>query len=562
MAWKKRSPQIAYLESDHVITKLAKIRGIKSTELDRYMNPTSKELHSPFLMKNIEIASERIVEAIRKNQRIAISNDCDTDGVCGMAQFVRYLRDCEHKNYYVTHNERSRGHGVHNQLDKIENGTELLVIIDSSSTEDSKDAIFSIISRGIDVIILDHHDVEVDYHDLIPRVIMVNPQQIDCFYPNKHISGSTVVYKTLQMVDDIIGMGTVDDYLDLVAVGMYADVMRVDVLENRYLIMQGMKNIRNIGLMSILKVNDKLKEPVTSQTIGFTLAPSINGTMRLDKIEYVIKLLLEDDALVAYNIAKDIKKFNDQRKAEQKEIVERYLSHYVNPDNKVVVVIDKDASKGYNGLVATTLAEKFKRPAIVMHVNQDGECAGSFRAYGDFKMKKFLVSNFKFGKYANTIKYAVGHEQAGGIGVHVSNLNALVSGMNAELANVHFDTDLEYDLEIAADDLTTSFIQQVEKFNFLTGKGFPTATFKVTGCTVLKRDVLGKERKDTVKITCDNNLALMKFRTDSDWGLDIIDEDAWVNTVDVIGQLNVNVFVTRSGRRVTNQVFVEDYKKV
>src|SRR5690606_32075170 len=177
----------------------------------------------------------------------------------------------------------------------------------------------------------------------------VNPQQEGDEYPNKFLSGAGVVFKVIQVMEDMLGaQSKVNpfDYMDLVAVGMYADVMRVDVYENRYMIMNGLRNMKNVGLVRILKGGKVNMFKIDASAIGFTIAPLLNGVARMDNIKLAIDILLTDDDNVAKKLRLKMAKLNDTRKVLQKQIVEQYMTK-VDQNNKVLVVFDEQSSKGF-----------------------------------------------------------------------------------------------------------------------------------------------------------------------------------------------------------------------
>jgi single-stranded-DNA-specific exonuclease len=538
--WKPRNNELRFNKGEDIIDSLLKIRGVKDKE--NFLNPQQSELHDPYLMKNMKEASEVIIEAIKRNKKIAISADCDTDGISSLALMTRYISKLTN-NFYVTFNQRSEGHGIENQMDMIEDDTDLILILDSSTN--SNRACDTLHSKGIQMIILDHHDFEKKNE----HPIIVNPK-LDDTYPNKGLSGAGVVYKMLQTLDNTFGLGCVEDYLDIVAVGMVGDMMPVDVLENRYMIIQGMRNIVNPGIRAILEVNGVKEENINSQTIGYTISPLINGASRMDRIELAIDLLLCDDFDQCLSIALDMKELNEKRRTIEKELFERYSSK-INDEEKVIIVTDEEASKNFNGLIANKIAQAYKRPAIVMRSHL-GTLAGSFRNYAGFPMNSFLnqpdVKKF--------INYAVGHEFAGGIGLRESNLKFLKRIIDKKLSNVDFDNSVIYDIELDAKEVNCDMIREIEEFDFLTGTGFPSANFLIKNLFVEQEvKVMGKNR-DTIKIICDG-VDIIKFRVNEEWASEVEEMD----TIEVIGQLKINEYTNwNKVTTITPQIFAELYK--
>ncbi len=177
----------------------------------------------------------------------------------------------------------------------------------------------------------------------------MNPQLDDS--PNKALSGAAVTYKLIQVIDDRLGTGTPEDFLDLVAVGLVADIMDMSVMENRYLVKEGLKNINNTGLLAILTNAKADMDALSSTTIGFTIAPMLNGVARMDRIELALELLVEDDFDKCKKLVKEMVKVNDERKAKEKSLTEMYEDQ-INPEDKVLIVVGTDPSKSFNGLVA------------------------------------------------------------------------------------------------------------------------------------------------------------------------------------------------------------------
>lgn len=533
MKWEQREAIIPCNSGDTVLSRLAKIRGLN---LEQFLVPDAGKQNDPYLLDNIEDAANRIIRAAKTGEKICISADCDSDGIFSTAIMTRYLRQFTDK-LYVIYAQRSEGHGIEHQMHKILPDTNLLIILDSSTN--SVDACDTITSSGIDIVILDHHGVEVRN----PHAIIVNPQ--NDIYPNKEISGAAVTYKTIQVIDDTLCSGMPEEYLDLVACGMYADMMSALEPENRYLITTGMQNINNEGLKAILYCSKIEVENFTCSTIGYTISPLINGVARMDQIELAIDLLLEDDYVKCVNIVHEMKSVNEKRKQIARKLFDSY-SAQVDPNDKVLIAIDENASKGFNGVIANELAQQYQRPALVLR-RINGILTGSYRTFGNFKMKSFL-NTFPM------ITYALGHEEAGGVELKEIHLDHFKEFIDKKIKSV-VSSKLEYDFDIDAREVTVDFIQDIERFNYLVGKDIPPAKILVKNLFVEERKVMGKNR-DTVKIICDG-LECIKFKVTPIWAKDV----DFLDDLDVIGSLSLNEWVSRKGKVVTNQIIVDDYKK-
>lgn len=540
MKWEQRTPLIPYAKKDDILTKLMKIRGIEN--IKEFLNPPATVLNDPYILNNIEDAAIVIIKAITSGKKICISADPDSDGVMSTAIMYRYLIK-QTDNVYIIYSERSKGHGIGNQIEQITEDTDLVIILDSSTND--YDAVKSITDKGMEVVILDHHAPEETYRDH-DKAIIVNPQLDD--YPNKEISGAAVVFKTIQVIDDSLGTGEVYDYIDLVACGIYADMMDVSVLENRYIIKRGMENIKNLGLKAILEVNKIDK--VDSQTIGFKIAPLINGSARLENLGMAIQLMISDNYAECMSIVSEMILLNEDRRIKEQKLFEEYRKQ-VNEEDKVIIILHEEESKSFNGLVATKVAQEYKRPAIVAR-NHGGTIAGSYRSYGDFSMLNFM------NKFKKLITYAVGHDGAGGVAFKTFHLDRLKKAIEKELDGFDFDPKIEYDIEIECKEISNELILDIGKFDYLTGKGFPASKFLVKNIFVDDNPKTMGKNNDTVKIIC-NNITVMKFKTDERWAEDV----GFLDTIDVVGQLNLNVWTNwKKETTITNQVFADDYRIV
>ena len=422
----------------------------------------------------------------------------------------------------------------------------MLIIIDSSSND--VEACKKLVEDfGIEIIILDHHAIEVEN----PYVILVNPQQEGDKYPNKFLSGAGVVFKTLQVMEDVLGdEGEVDpfDYMDLVAVGMYADVMRVDVYENRFMIMHGLRNMKNVGLVRILKGGKVDLFKIDSSAIGFTIAPLLNGVARMDNIKLAIDILLTDDDNEAKKLRLKMQKLNDSRKVLQKQIVDQYLTK-VDHDRKVIMVFDEQASKGFNGVVAQQLAQTYKRPALVGRLHK-GTASGSFRSFGGFNMQDFLMES-------GLVEESKGHTQAGGFVIKEENLEALEQYIEDNLPELKDrEPTIIYDVEIDIEDVP-EYIKPMEQFNKVTGNGFPKVITRVNGAMIEKVETLGKT-KETRKFKTFDNFELIKFKVDESYG----NEVGVYDTIDAVGELKMNEWYNFSKKEkvAIPQLILEDLR--
>lgn len=547
-----------------LIEKLAEVRGIDN--LEEWMNPPSTVVHSPYELSNIDKAVELIVLAIHKKMKVRIVADIDTDGVCSAGLMYNYLRVLTSNIGYI-HAQRIDGHGVEAVMDKIEDDVELLIIVDSSSNsvEDCK----ILHDKGIPVIIIDHHKIDKEN----PYAIIVNCQMGD--YPNKHLSGSAMCYKVCQVIDEYLGIELADEFQDLSAIGIVADLMNVKDMENRYLIYNGINNIKNIGVKEILKQRKiDYSAGINTTSIGFTIAPIIGACSRFNKIELALELLTCEDEKRAKALVKEMIAMNEQRKTNQKKYVENAIES-IDSSNNVIVYVDNEIDSGFRGLIATEFSERFQKPVFVLTEFYDGdgnviEYKGSARSVGSIPLQSLCVESELF-------HFATGHEAAFGVSFSAEDLDKIITFFNDTLDSTALLRVFEYDLELEASDIDEMDIKEVEKFSKIVGQGFEEPKFLVKGLVVEEgytqklgnhvRAVMGANN-DTVKIICEDDFALMKFRTQDTFAKDIQDHyengDNFATEIDAIGSLNLNRFYHGGHKRyiTTKQVFLEDYRIV
>lgn len=558
MKWIQRKWVTTPNKKDSIMTKIAKIRGIEEPE--RFLNPTSDELHDPYLMKNIEEASSRIIYAIEQRQKIVVSFDPDCDGLMSATTAIRYLKKYSDQVDFI-YGERGDGHGIkemihikedvksernklnQENIEKIKNA-DLLILVDSSTSDTA--ACQMIQEWGVDIVILDHHGIEQEN----PHAIIVNPQQTGCEYPNKHLSGAGVVLKTLQVVEENLennGKADPFDYIDLVAVGIYSDIMRLDVLENRYLIMEGMRNMKNTGLVRILKSGKANMLKINSNSIAFTISPMLNGVARMDRLKLAIDMLLEDDDKVCQKIQREMKEVNKYRKERQSAITKQYEKQ-IDTSKKVLIVVDEQESKGFNGIVAQQLSDRFKRPVIVARKHK-GEISGSFRSYDNYPFRSFL-------KDFGDIK-AVGHEPAGGVTVKIEKLEELENYIENNLPELSTKEQvIEYDFEIDVQE-AKKYVKAVEQFNLLHGNGFPKINVRINNIAVDTVETLGAT-EETRKIQTFDNIELIRFRTNINYA----EELECFHNISAVGLLQMNEWYNNGLKKTirTVQVVLDDYK--
>jgi single-stranded-DNA-specific exonuclease len=566
MKWIKREPIKKPNKNDSLLKQLADIRGI--TNIKDWMNPSEDFWINPYDLENIDEACERITKAIHLKEKITIMADVDADGIFSCAIMYNYIKnviDDEEKISYI-HAQRSSGHGLETVMDEEESeedgliipipkDTDLLIIVDSSSnSSDDCKAIKE--EYGLDIIIIDHHEIDNENE----HALIVNCQL--GHYPNMYLSGSAMCLKVCYVLDDYLGIEEAENYFDMASIGLISDLMDISIDENRYIINKGLRQIKNQGLLALLTKNKvNLYHGLSVSDISYKVAPVVNACTRYDKIELALELFTSEDEDALNKLARDMIKINDKRKEEESEIVIQAMK-IINNDHKVAVLIDNEIGSGFRGLIATQIANKFDKPTFVLKYNaKTKEYHGSARSVKSIDLKNLVEITGDF-------LYAQGHSKAFGIGIKEENFEQALQTLDELLSDESNEEFTIYDLELIANDIDEDLIKEAEKFNRITGMGCPKAIFKIDGLVAEEREMLGKKKKETVKITCDNDLFLMKFKVNEEYALDIEeelnDDENFLVELEVVGELNLNEWYNFGKKEVvkSNQIFITDYKIV
>ena len=416
------------------------------------------------------------------------------------------------------------------------------------------DAVDNIVNvYGPDVIILDHHGInEAERYMEDVGALMVNPQQRGCKYINKDLSGAGVVYKMVGLIEDMIGDGAIntEKYIDLAGVGIYADLMPMDVLENRYIVNQALLNINNMGLERILKSASGVNlNNLDGDTIGFTIAPLINGTARMGNIKDAIDLLLTDEDKEVKRIRLRMHRANEERKELQQQMAEE-LTKNIDTSGKMIFIITDESSSGMNGLIAQDIAQKYQKPTFVGRLKDD-MVMGSGRSYAGIKLKTFFDES-------GLVEYASGHEGALGIGFKYSQFGLIEDYIEENMEDGgQKERMFFYDIYLDSSEVLDS-IDLIESFNQISGRRSPKVYVRIDDIMVNERAVLGKN-KNTIKFNTLDDIDLIKFRVDEDYAKDV----GVMDTISVVGELKWNEWTKfRPVYEVirTMQVMINDYK--
>ena len=394
-----------------ILAKLLIHRGITTeSAAKRFFRPQLSDLINPFLMKDMDIAVDRLNDAMGRKERIMVYGDYDVDGCTAVALVYKFLQQFYSNIDYYIPDRYDEGYGVSKKgIDFAhETGVKLIIILDCGikaiqEIEYAK-------NLGIDFIICDHH---VPDDVMPPAVAILNPKRPDDPFPFKHLCGCGVGFKFMQAFakNNNIPFSRLIPLLDFCAVSIAADIVPV-VDENRILAFHGLKLLNtnpSIGLKAIIDICGLNGRELSMSDIVFKLGPRINASGRMENGKESVDLLVERDFGQALKMAKHINEYNEQRKDIDKQMTEEanlIVSRLeTQKHNSSIVLYDEGWKKGVIGIVASRLTEIYFRPTVVL--TRDGDLAtGSARSvtgfdvYSAIKSCRDLLINFGGHTYA------------------------------------------------------------------------------------------------------------------------------------------------------------------
>lgn len=409
------------LNISQVLAQLLVKRGItEEKEAKAFFKPQLKDLHDPFLMRDMDVAVARLNEAMGKKERILIYGDYDVDGTTAVSLVYKFIRQYYSNVDYYIPDRYNEGYGVSKQGIDYAYDTDVKLIIVLDCGIKAVEEITYAKEKGIDFIICDHH---VPDDVLPPAVAILNAKQKDNTYPYTDLSGCGVGFKFMQAfaIDNNIEFSNLTSLLDLVAVSIAADIVPV-MGENRILAYHGLRQLNSnpsVGLKAIIDVCGLTSKELNMGDIMFKIGPRINASGRIQNGKEAVDLLIEKDISVAVSKAEQINQYNETRKdldksmtEEANNIVERLEGL---EQRRSIVLYNEEWHKGVIGIVASRLTEVYHRPAVVL-TRTDDMATGSARSVSGFDVYK-AVEHCK-----DLLENFGGHTYAAGLSMKAENV--------------------------------------------------------------------------------------------------------------------------------------------
>jgi len=385
-------------------------RGITTESgAKRFFRPQLNDLINPFLMRDMDVAVDRLNDAIGRKERIMVFGDYDVDGCTAVALVYKFLKQFYSNIEYYIPDRYDEGYGLSMKcLEYAAAQSVSLVIVLDCGIKAHKEIAYAK-TLGIDIIICDHHMPD----DVPPAVAVLNPKRTDDSYPFKHLCGCGVGFKLMQAFakNNGIPFSKLTPLLDLCAISIAADLVEVTD-ENRILAYHGLKQINSkpsVGVNAIIETCSLSGREISMSEIMFKIGPRINASGRMENGKLSVDLLVERDPTTALNIAKNIDEYNEQRKDIDKQMTEEangIVARLNKQEHKQCIVIyDENWKKGVIGIVAARLTDIYFRPTVVL--TRDGQFAvgsarsvAGFDVYAAVKSCRDILINFGGHTYA------------------------------------------------------------------------------------------------------------------------------------------------------------------
>lgn len=491
---------------DDIVTQLLLARGVTRDDIERQRAPSLRAfLPDPSQFRDMDAAAERIAQAVLARETITIYGDYDVDGATSAALFIRLLRMLDRDARYYIPDRLLEGYGPSGEaLVRIAGeGSSLIVTVDCGAM--AHEALAMAHAAGADVIVVDHHKCA---DELPVAAALVNPNRLDesdTGVAHGHLAAVGVAFLVaVATVRSLRQRGYFHDrpepdlfaLLDLVALGTVADVAALHGL-NRAFVAQGLKVMgkrENIGMAALIDAS-RLNRPPSCSDLGFALGPRINAGGRVGESTLGVRLLTSEDPGEAAEIAAQLSRLNDERRAIEAAVQEAAELQLEKQHNRAVLVL---AGKGWHpgviGIVAGRIKEKTGKPALVIALDADdaGQGKGSGRSIPGVDLGAAIIA----ARAEGLLVAGGGHAMAAGLTIAPEKLDALADWLDARLGaavtSAAAARALLLDLAVAPGGLTPDLVGTLESAGPY-GMGWPGPRVAVGPVRILKADLVGSD---------------------------------------------------------------------
>ena len=523
---------------DPVIARIIRNRDIEGDEnIDRFLHGTLENLHSPYLLKDVEKAAAILLGKIEQGKAVRVIGDYDIDGICSTYILLTGLRACGAAADAVIPHRIHDGYGMNEHMitEAYEAGIDTILTCDNGIAAAEQIAYAK--SLGMTVVVTDHHEVPYEVREdgirqecLPPADAVIDPKQAQCEYPFEGICGAVVAYKLIQVLTDrALGEEKCDLLQELLAFAAFAtvgDVMEL-VDENRIIVKYGLKQISksaNDGMQALMTVNGLRDKPLSAYHIGFVLGPCLNATGRLDTACRALQMFLTHDRAEAVSIAGELKELNDSRKNMTLQGTKQAIDLIEESDlrdDKVLVVYLPDCHESLAGIIAGRIRERYHKPVFVLTRSEEG-VKGSGRSIEAYHMyDKMSECKELYTKYG-------GHKMAAGVSMPEDNVEAFRDYLNENcgLSAEDFEEKIHIDVPMPMSYVTADFVSQLSVLEPF-GNGNPKPVFAQRNLRLIRGRILGKNSnvgKYTVEDDRGRQFEMMYFGNMETWHTFLLEE--------------------------------------
>ena len=541
-------------------------RGVKNIE--GYLNPSIEhEIHYSKLNK-IDKAVEMFIT--HKNGNILIVSDRDLDGQTSSAIIHKYILDYTDATVTnIQHPKRENGltDYMMEEINKLKTKPDLIILPDSSSNDKVQHELLN--SQGIDIIVLDHHEI----HNEITKsenTVVVNPI-LSPEYENKQLSGVGVTYKFLQALDDKLGLSGADDNLELVALGNIGDSMDMRSPDTRSIVMRGLENIENKFVKQLIFENTAKGDKVSPHLLSWKVFPKVNALIRVgtvEQLQFVYEGMLGKEGEYENKRARSEKKrweTHEQkavrlctnaygRQRTQREKIKKEVISYVEENNLdkypiIVATMPSDFDTGgLTGYVAGSLTNHYERPVLLTTYNEKKQAyEGSLRGIDS------IMSNTKSFLEASGKMQGFGHENACGVYIHEDDLDELMDYIDK---NMTLEPLVEVDFILPYEQVTQDLIEEVASYEEYWGKNVEPPMFAITDVELPMEDFNVGNAISKVK---DKGIELATFSLPN--SIAQYAQDEKIVKADVVGTLSINRWFNFRKRELEEirQIMIEEF---
>jgi len=533
---------------DEITAKILAIKKIKREEINNFLNPTIKNiLPNPTIIKDMDKASKRILEAIKRNEKIGIFGDYDVDGASATALLGNFFSkiNIEYEIHIPDRKKEGYGPSIEGFKSLISKGVNLIFTVDCGTL--SFEPINFANKNKIDVLVIDHHQSEIK----LPNAhSIVNPNRSDDSSNLNYLCAAGVCFMFLislnkflkkdnWFLDNNIKEPNLLNFLDLVSLGTICDVVPL-IGVNRAIVKQGLKILKlkkNLGLKTLIDICN-INSEISTYHIGYVLGPRINAGGRVGKCEYGANLLLNLNPKNAFLLATELNEYNKERQLIEKKLLNEILSNIDNTNDPILILNGLNWHEGVIGIVASRIKEKFNKPTIIISVN-DNIGKASARSIIGFDIGSLIISATQNGLLIK----GGGHKMAGGFSIEKNKIEEFkkfaFKKFNTMNINITEGKKIYIDSIISPSAVNLEFYNKIYSLSPF-GSGNSEPKFLIEKVKISKSMIVGEKHIKSNLIGLDGTyIKSITFNAvDTNLGVYLLEKNK--KSLNIVGKLSLN----------------------